>query len=196
MGWMKFATCGGGQISGIDVGGRAGASSAPVGVTVSGNVSVPGQAGFLLRYTSSDGYRNSYYSPWVVRARGTSFGLTMLRSDAFVVNDADVWAMLDARGYSVWFKVVADGGGVAQFTLEVRSQNRSGVLGQVSRRRVRVGTWNHSNNPHNHGLDGYVDTVTHVKRFAVPIMFDEIYDDGANLRWYATGWPANRRLRD
>jgi hypothetical protein len=94
---------------------------------------------------------------------------------------------MNARGNSVWFKMVADGGGFAQFSLEIRNQNRTGTVGQLRQRRVRVGQWNNSRDGTDLGLTGYVDVITSVRSMAVPILFDEVYNDVNNLAIYGIG---------
>src|SRR5262245_31908914 len=137
---MKFATCGGGQIwTGWNA--RVGADDQPVAAGLEGTAFVPGRGLYLLRYRDNNDRLHSYVSPYR-RARGTTLGPTRLRSDAFMVPDEAVWAALNTRGHSLWFKVVADGGGYASFSLEVRSQDRSGFLAKISNRRVAVATWN------------------------------------------------------
>lgn len=188
MGWMKFAACGGGQLSGFNWGARWGGNNDPVGVNLSGPAHARGRAGFILRYTNENGQKYSYRSPFGF-ARGTSSRLARLRSDAFRVDDADVWASLTSRGFSVWFKVLADGGGgVAQFHVEVRSQDRSGNLGRFSNRNIRVGTWNNSRDSSNWGLIGYVDVVTPVF-YTLDDVWDGAYEDHSRTTVLGSGWP-------
>jgi hypothetical protein len=190
MGWMKFATFGGGQITGIDW--EVSANGEHGGANFSGSVHERGRAGFLLRYTSENGTKWSYCSPLAI-ARGTSTRPTRLRSDAFRVNDAEVWTLLAHRGYSVWFKVLADGGGgVAHFHLEVRSQNHSGILGRFSNRSIRVGTWNNSRDSTNLGLTGYVDVLTSVS-ITPDDVWDRAYGDQSRTAALSGGWFAISR---